>query len=761
MRSHSLRLLTLLVLVVPLLVPLRAVRAASALPNGLALPAAATRLRIGITADGIYRLTPADLTTAGVDPTSVDPRSFAMSSMGSAVAIRVASEADGSFSGDDYVEFFGEKFRGDEQDEKYTDERAYWLDMGGVPGPRIAEVDATPAGQLTPPTDYPAVVRAELNYLWYAQNYRLNPPTKDSWFWDDLRPFASEGVTKTFPYTVPYPVAGTTASVWVDQNARSASAHYSEIGVNGLKLVDAKWAAYSRSYISATVPSGLLTHGVNNLTVRALLEPGVRADWLYFNYWELHYRRLFRAYEGRLDFTIDTPGPHEYAVDGWEAGAVSVWDITDPANPRRLTGLQVTMAGAGHALRFLVSDQAGSRYWLQHNGTGKSPASIRLRSPSSLRNPGAGADVVIVTADYLRPAAERLAAWHLSRGYHPVAVDFLDVVDEFNDGIYHPRSVPTMLRWAQDHWPDPKPKYLVLFGDGHWNFKGYNLAAYPYRPNPIPPYLAWTDPDQGEVPADSWYADLDGDRRPDLAVGRIAVNDLQEANAAVAKIESYDETAGAADWQRQTVFVADNADDAGAFPSLSDEIIKGYLPSAFAAKRIYLGITAPDAGAAHTDILQSWHDGALMVQYTGHGAINRWTTEQIFTSNDIPGLDNAPRLPVVMTFNCLDGYFVYPVAGNFAIAELLQRQPDGGAIAAISPSGLGYSLQQHRFREILMQMIFVHGVHELGDALLLTKQAYFDEAGPSNLIETMTLFGDPTLRLPINSRPLYLPLLVH
>ena len=761
MPSSFMRLLTLLTLVLPLLLSPQAGRTAEAHSTVPLAAAGTTRLRIGITADGIYRLTPSDLTLAGVALAAVDPCTFAMSSMGQGVAIRVEGEADGSFSGSDYVEFFGNKFHGEEQDEKYTDEGVYWLDMGGSPGPRITEVGATPEGKLTPPADFAAVVRAEVNNLWYTQNYRLDPPTKDSWFWDDLRPFASDGVTKTFPYTVPYPVAAAAATVWVDQNARSATAHHSEIGLNGLKLADVTWTAYSRSYVSAPVPPGLLTHGQNTLTARGLLTPEVRADWTYFNYWELHYRRLFRAFEGRLDFTIDTPGPHEYAVDGWQDGNVTVWDITDPASPLRLTGVQAAAGALGQTLRFQAADQAGSRYWLQQADLVLQPASIHERPPTGLRDIAAGADVVIVTAGFLRPAAERLAAWHVAHGRHPLVVDFLDVVDEFNDGVYHPRAVPAMLRWAQEHWPDPKPKYLVLFGDGHWNFKGYNLAAYPYRPNPIPPYLAWTDPDQGEVPADGWYADLDGDRRPDVAVGRIPVNDLEEANTVVAKIEGYDQTGGNDEWQRRTVFIADNPDDAGTYPLLSDAIIQGFLPPRFSAQRIYLGQTVPDATGAHDAILEAWNQGALMVQFAGHGATNRWTHEQIFTSNDIPGLQNGSRLPVVMTFNCLDGYFAFPASGNFAIAELLLRQPNGGAIAAISPSGLGYTQQQHRFREILMRTIFVNGVHELGEALLQAKRAYYDVAGPSNLVDTMTLFGDPTLRLPVASYPVYFPSLVR
>jgi len=86
-----------------------------------------TLVRLGVTADGIVRVTAADLAAAGVDPAAVDPRTFALSSLGQAVAIRVTGQADGRFDAGDVIEFFGERFRGPEMQQKYTDERVYWL----------------------------------------------------------------------------------------------------------------------------------------------------------------------------------------------------------------------------------------------------------------------------------------------------------------------------------------------------------------------------------------------------------------------------------------------------------------------------------------------------------------------------------------------------------------------------------------------------------------------------------------------------------
>ena len=61
------------------------------------------------------------------------------------------------------------------------------------------------------------------------------------------------------------------------------------------------------------------------------------ATYIYVNYWELDYRRLFRAWQGQFDFRAEEAGLHEYAVDGWTSNQVTIWDISDPSQPRWLT----------------------------------------------------------------------------------------------------------------------------------------------------------------------------------------------------------------------------------------------------------------------------------------------------------------------------------------------------------------------------------------------------------------------------------------
>jgi len=712
------------------------------------------RLRIGVTRDGITRITPADLQAAGVDPATVDPRTFALSSQGKPVAIYVEGEEDGRFDKGDAVLFFGRKFHGTIQDEKYTDENVYWLTAGGEPGPRIPEINAAPSFKLSSPTDFATKVHAEQNNYWFTQQ-REQQFSDDTWFWDILRINSkTPGITHTFPATIPFPSGKQPATLVVEEYSQSNADHRTTISLNDQLLMDEMWAGNRLDVFTVTVPATLTVNGVNTVTLGTLLQGEATVDKVFVNHWDLYYRRLFQAWQGQIDFETETEGPHEYLVKGWEQPKVVIFDITDPLAPKRLTRA-ATIPGKTNAILFRADDVPGNHFWLQETAALNSPASLLLRPVmTDLRRPETGADVIIITGPELETAARRLADWHEQRGYSSRVVFFSDLVDEFNDGIYHPRAITEFMRWARENWPDPKPHYLTLLGDGHWNFKGYNPEKYPAEPIIVPPYLAWVDPWQGEVPDDNIFADLDGDGNPELAVGRIPVNNEDEANAVIDKLVSYNENERVEYWQRRAVFVADHDPAVGDFAAFSDQIIDETMPDDLIIERIYRAITHPEAADVQKAITEAINRGSWMVQYAGHGSPITWMKGEGWSLKDILELENSGHYPFVSTFNCLDGYFAYP--GTPGIAEFMLRQKNAGSIAAISPTGLGTTNIQYEFRSVLMNVIFNEGVHVLGDALLIAKQRFYEKHGQHYLIETMTLFGDPTLRLPTSAASQFL-----
>ena len=77
---------------------------------------------------------------------------------------------------------------------------------------------------------------------------------------------------------------------------------------------------------------------------------------------------------------------------------------------------------------------------------------------------------------------------------------------------------------------------------------------------------------------------------------------------------------------------------------------------------------------------------------------------------DVPQLTNTARFPVIMSFNCLDGFFTYPASAYQGLEETMLRASNGGSVAAIAPSGEGLTYDQQVFRKILMDTLFKDGV---------------------------------------------------
>jgi hypothetical protein len=70
---------------------------------------------------------------------------------------------------------------------------------------------------------------------------------------------------------------------------------------------------------------------------------------------------------------------------------------------------------------------------------------------------------------------------------------------------------------------------------------------------------------------------------------------------------------------------------------------------------------------------------ARLIVYFGHGSLNQWGKDRIFTAMDVPSLANGNRLPIVVNMTCLTGLFTHPKVTS--LTETLLWLPEGGAVA--------------------------------------------------------------------------------
>ena len=730
--------------------------------------------KIVVNRDGIYRITCDALRSAGL-AADADPRTFALSTQGEAVAIRVVGEADGSCDPGDYVEFYGQKFRGDLMAqryaalsdtwlsecpacrlkgmfEKYTDENVYWLTVGGSPGPRMAERDASP-GSAPVPSAYRARVRAEEANHWWTHHFG----SEDTWFWDRLQSNGSTTLTRTYGVTLTGVAGGgTPATLRAEIGSRTtAPGHVTGFSFNGQHVLTETWDGKGLRRITATLPVTQLQEGVNQLDF--VLGPNVygRNEDIYFNWFEVEYDRRFLAQDDWLTFAYTQAGTWQYQVGGFGTNSVLVYDITSPFTPTRLTGVLVQGSGP-YTVSFQVSQSGPATYTLVAEPRVLTPTRLEAFQPSGLKSPSNGADYIIITHRDFLTAAQELADYRAAQGLRTLVVDVATLYDEFNDGIYHPIAIRNFLAYASASWQPPAPRYVVLIGGGHWNFKGDGASVYG-SPPPIymPPNLAFVDPWQGEVDSANLLAAFAGDDiLPDVVIGRIPVESEAELRTVIDKIKTY-EAQPWEPWRQNVVFVADDVpDDAGDFVALSEGVISDRLPSYLTPVRLYFNdffpgcsrdSPCPAFNRALTETLNT--TGTLFLNFIGHASVQRWANEQLFTNNDIPSLANGDKLPILLSMTCLDGYWIHPTIRPSLAVELL-TSPKRGIVAAFSPTGLGVATGHDVLHRGFYEAFFDGGTWSLAEATLAAKLAVYASGANYDLINTFTIFGDPALRVP-------------
>jgi hypothetical protein len=332
--------------------------------------------------------------------------------------------------------------------------------------------------------------------------------------------------------------------------------------------------------------------------------------------------------------------------------------------------------------------------------------------------------------------AEPLIQHREAQGLEVKAVPVEDVYAEFGFGETRPEAIREFLRHAYHNWREPSVRYVLLLGDATYDYKNYqNTGVH----NHVPPLILktsylWTVSD----PA---YASVNGeDLLPDLAIGRLPAATEEELRAMVNKILTYE--TGGADLEAPVVLVTDNADLGGNFDASAAELASTVLGSR-SLKRIQLsqlGVAATRAG-----ILDAFDEGASLVSYIGHGGIHLWAGENIFNIDQVPFLSGQSQQPLVLTMNCLNGYFHFPYFNS--LAEELLKADGKGAIAAFSPSGLGLNELAHQYHLAVLQEL-VGGRHErLGDVILAAQELYATGGTSPELLSIYHLLGDPALRL--------------
>jgi hypothetical protein len=285
-----------------------------------------------------------------------------------------------------------------------------------------------------------------------------------------------------------------------------------------------------------------------------------------------------------------------------------------------------------------------------------------------------------------------------------------------------------------------------------------------------------------QIATDNWYADLDDDQTPDLAVGRLTADSPAQLSAMVRKIVAYETAANSGAWRQRINFIA----GLGGFGGLADAAIEACakklicdgVPAAYQTTMTYASWRSPycpDPRRFGRTAIDRLNEGCLFWVYLGHG--HAWGLDRVqVPGGQFPILDLADvrqvrcmeGSPIALLMACHSGAFD---ARQDCLAEEMLRSEIGPtavlcgsrvtmpyAIAVLCGEALKECFQQRR--TTLGEML----LHAKRNTILrprtdpesqtLDTLAATINAG-SDLLEErrehlhlFNLLGDPLLRLP-------------
>lgn len=727
-------------------------------------------IKIEVNSSGIYQVTASQLTSAGVNLAEVDPRNFRLFWGGGKplpvsleesrpelreMAVYVSGEADGNFDSADRMIFYapGASYPYFDQSESemqyskhpYTYFNVYYLtyDAGGSAPLRMETISSAPDGSEVEVTTFDDYKRFEQDL--FLSEYRGHLYDYFHWYWiddDDLEQFINLeniDVTATNRLTIGY--IGSSPAVFV--NGFEAETEY----VSDYRGV-------------ATFNSNAFTSGSNRLSIQ--IDGNIRDDHM-LDYINLEYTRYLRMPESGsyLFYGRRIPGSYKYVIENISAStAYLLLDVSDMYDQKVLNGFDINQSQ--NLLEFALDNQSGefSRFVIADGSALSEPVALTKVEVADLKSPGASHDLIVIAPEEFMSAFETYRDMRGAEGYDVFLADIEDVYATFSGGMIDPIAIRDFLKYAFENWPAPKPGFVILGGDGTYDFLNLKSTTQNY----VPPYIVAEDSTNSDenyilfhpgkwLDSDSTYP---ADRGVDMIISRWPVRSSAEVAQYTAKLSDYVSGEFNGSWQNRITFVADDELKNNASPLSerihtiqSEQLANAFTPSRYNRNKIYL-IDYPldsrsEKPGAKADLIESINEGTVLVNYIGHGNPRVWTDEHIFRNEDISSLSNRDKLPVIFTASCSIGEFDSPYSEG--MAELLFRAVDGGAIAVVAATRLVFSRQNFDYNSMAFNVIFSGEDYSLAEEVYVAKLLRQIQSGTKENDRKYVMFGDPLMKV--------------
>ena len=285
------------------------------------------------------------------------------------------------------------------------------------------------------------------------------------------------------------------------------------------------------------------------------------------------------------------------------------------------------------------------------------------------------------------------------------------------------------------------------------------------------------------IAGDNWYADLDDDQLPDVAIGRLPADSAADLRTMVDKIVAFERGPAPGNWRRRINLVA----GLGGFGAFADAAIEASakrllidgIPPAYATSVTYGSWRSPycpDPTLFHASTVDRFNEGCLFWVYMGHGHTPH-SRSRAHARRAASHLQHRRLLEVAMRRRSPIALLLCCSTGGFdqrddCLAEELLRAKEG-PVAALAGSRVTMPYAMSVLGAEMLRIYFSEDCATVGDLLTAAKRAMItrprdDERSQTidalakllnpasqdlaleraEHLELFNLIGDPLLKLP-------------
>lgn len=553
----------------------------------------------------------------------------------------------------------------------------------------------------------------------------------DHWFWHKLINRQEQEIPVKFD-SPPLGEVLLRFSIYSVTEAPGNPDHSLQITVNTGYAETTFWDGKGYQTVEIFVPSEVFRQGENRLTLSIPDLEGVLAQVSFLDRIDLYFWHMFPIQDqsSQLRFLAIDRTFLQFLKDlpqgSW------IWDINDPLNPQRVKTQE------------LMNSDDLRRYLYASKDSFQAPSDLRsIDAKSALVQPETEIEYLAIGPEELLNPLKPLLDLRREQGLKVETIEVEKIYDQ-SYGFAEPHAIRAYLtQKAQEH---PSLRYVLLVGDATYD-PAYNITKGEI--NRLPTFFIDTifgGQTSTELPfsvfdqSDLSFLESATSFQPTIAVGRLPATSPQQVRQWVSKVITYEQDK----MKPQSEAILAIADpyedyfsrDATAFTELWTAPMR---------KELFLPTASED------DLPQKiqgyFQQDFQIIAYFGHGAIDLWGKDEIFTAQEAQRLSGQVSYPIVLSFTCLSGYYIHPEV--LSLTEALLWNPRGGAILVIAPTSLTLAEDQNFLWKAFVESYQRHEKERIGDVWRdVIARIHLKNEGVRDVVLTYTLFGDPAMTLP-------------